>query len=394
MECVSMGRQADIGDDSGEVRLLGTRLMKPIAPLLARLHSAQTGRDRAGNRQLFFDQYASLLLVYFFTPALESLRALQHATNWKQTERKLGLGRTSLGSLSEASRVFDAELLREVVQELARQALPLSQGQEAAALKGLTAVDGSLFRGVSQMAWALWQDEEHRALKLHVHLDVFKNVPVDATVSPGKGSEPARLTDSLQSERLYVIDGGYFQYELLARILAAGSSFVARVQPHIAHEVEVVRELSPAAREAGVTRDVVLSSVGGKNRAQILKHPARLVVVDTIDRHGHPLQLFLLTDRLDLTAELVALAYRHRWSIELFFRWMKSVLKARHLIAHSANGVALQMYAALIVSLLLVLYTGRKPNRRLFETLQFYLLGWVSDDELDTALAQLPSLQP
>jgi Transposase DDE domain len=374
------------------VRLLGTRLMKPIAPLLARLHTAHTDRDRAGNRQLFFDQYASLLLVYFFTPALESLRALQHATNWKQTERKLGLGRTSLGSLSEASRVFDAELLREVVQELARQALPFSRGQEAEALQGLTAVDGSLFRGVSQMAWALWQDEEHRALKLHLHLDVFKNVPVDATVSPGKGSEPAQLAQALEPDRLYVIDGGYFQYELLARILAANSSFVARVQPQIAHEVEEVRELSPAARQAGVTRDVVLSAVGGKHRLQILQPPVRLVVVDTVDRQGRPLQLFLLTNRLDLPAELVALAYRHRWSIELFFRWMKSVLKARHLIARSANGVALQMYAALIVSLLLVLYTGRKPNRRLFETIQFYLLGWVSDDELDAALARLPQV--
>jgi hypothetical protein len=388
-----MSRQGEKGDDSREVRLLGTRLMKPIAPLLARLHAAHTGRDRAGNRQLFFDQYASLLLVYFFTPALESLRALQQATNWKQTQRKLGLGRTSLGSLSEASRVFDAELLREVVQELARQALPLSWGQEAEALQGLVAVDGSLFRGVSQMAWALWQDDEHRALKLHLHLDVFKNVPVDATISPGKGSEPARLGETLEPDRLYVIDGGYFQYELLARILAAKSSFVARVQPQIAHEVEEIRQLSPAACEAGVTRDVVLSTVGGKHRAQILPGSVRLVVVDTVDQQGSPLQLFLLTDRLDLPAELVALAYRHRWSIELFFRWMKSVLKARHLIAHSANGVALQMYAALVVSLLLVLYTGRKPNRRLFETLQFYLLGWVSDDELDAALARLPQLE-
>jgi hypothetical protein len=386
--------QGDPGDDSREVRLLGTRLMKPVAPLLARLHAAHTDRDRAGNRQLFFDQYASLLLVYFFTPALESLRALQHATNWKQTERKLGLGRTSLGSLSEASRVFDAELLREVVQELARQALPLSRGQEAEALQGLTAVDGSLFRGVTGMAWALWQDEEHRGLKLHLHLDVFKNVPVDATVSPGKGSEPGRLAEMLEPDRLYVLDGGYFQYELLARILTAQSSFVARVQPQIAYQVEEVRELTPAARQAGVTRDAVLSTVGGKHRAQILHGPVRLVVIDTVDRDRHPLQLFLLTDRLDLPAELVALAYRHRWSIELFFRWMKSVLKARHLIARSANGVALQMYAALVVSLLLVLYTGRKPNRRLFETLQFYLLGWVSDDELDATLARLPPLEP
>src|SRR5690606_12249875 len=115
---------AETAEDK-EIRLQGTKLMKPVSRLLERLHDAQTARDRAGNRKLFYDQYASLLLVYFFTPALESLRALQHATNWKQTQRKLGLGRTSLGSLSEASRVFDAELLRRVVQELARQATPL-----------------------------------------------------------------------------------------------------------------------------------------------------------------------------------------------------------------------------------------------------------------------------
>ncbi len=71
---------------------------------------------------------------------------------------------------------------------------------------------------------------------------------------------------------------------------------------------------------------------------------------------------------------------------------MKSVLKARHLIAHSANGVALQMYAALIASLLLVLYSRRKLNRRMYETIQFYLLGWVSDEELDAALGRLPEI--
>ena len=68
----------------------------------------------------------------------------------------------------------------------------------------------------------------------------------DATVSRGKGSEPGRLAEMLEPDRLYVLDGGYFQYELLARILTAKSSFVARVQPQIAHQVQEVRELSPA----------------------------------------------------------------------------------------------------------------------------------------------------
>jgi hypothetical protein len=65
-----------VGADEDPVRLQGTRLMKPVSRLLRRLHKVKTSRDRAGNRKLFYDQYASLLLVYFFTPALGSLRAL------------------------------------------------------------------------------------------------------------------------------------------------------------------------------------------------------------------------------------------------------------------------------------------------------------------------------
>ena len=383
---------AGLAEDQS-VGLQGCRLMKPINHLLARLHACQTARDRAGNRKLFFDQYVALLLLYFFTPPLESLRALQQATNWKRIQRKLGLSRTSLGSLSEASRVFDAELLRRILQELASQALPLVQGEEAQLLRGLTAVDGTIFRGVSQMAWALWQDEKHRGLKLHLQFDLLKSVPVDAVISPAACSEPKHLIENLAAHRLYVTDGGYFQYDLLAAILQAGSSFVARVNPQMAYYAQEERTLSEAALQAGVIRDAILSRVGVKKIKKAIDQPLRLVVVKTVDRVGVPIELWLLTDRLDLPAELIALAYQYRWLIELFFRWMKSVLKARHLIAHSANGVALQMYAALIVSLLIVLDTHRKPNRRIYEAIQFYRLGWVSDEELDAAIASQPEIK-
>lgn len=63
--------------------------------------------------------------------------------------------------------------------------------------------------------------------------------------------------------------------------------------------------------------------------------------------------------------------------------------RARHLIAESQNGVTLQMYAALIVSLLIVLRAGRKPTKRTFETIQFYLLGWVTDEEFEAHLSKL-----
>ena len=60
--------------------LKGFKYFKLLTPLLERLHEVGTDRDRAGNRQLFFDHYAALLLFYFFNPVLSSLRGLQQAT--------------------------------------------------------------------------------------------------------------------------------------------------------------------------------------------------------------------------------------------------------------------------------------------------------------------------
>jgi len=367
----------------------GRRMLRPLLGLIDRLHDVGAERDRAGNRKLFYDHYVTILLIYFFNPSLQSLRALQQATEWEKTRKKLGIESASLGSLSEAARVFDADLLRPIVQELAAQAVPLSAGREAEALKGLTAVDGSIFAALPRMAWALWQDADHRGVKLHLHFDVLKGVPADATLTPAACSEGAALSGAIQAGRLYVLDRGYADYELFAKIVGANSSLVGRVKDNTAFVVQEERTVTAAAETAGVIRDVVISRLGTSHHKDHLKRPMRLVIVETIDRDGKTNALWLITDRLDLDADLVALAYRLRWSVELFFRWLKCVLGARHLIAHNENGVTLQMYAALIVSLLIVLRTGRKPTKRTFEMIQFHLLGWVGDEEFDAHVAKL-----
>jgi IS4 transposase len=97
-------------------------------------------------------------------------------------------------------------------------------------------------------------------------------------------------------------------------------------------------------------------------------------------------ELLLVTDRLDLPAELVVLLYKYRWQVELFFKWLKCVMGCRHLVAESEEGVRIQVYAALIAGLLIVLWTKRKPTKGTYLTLQFYFLGWVSDEELEEHL--------
>lgn len=369
-----------------EESLRGFKYFRLLRRLLKRLHKVGTARDRAGNRQLFHDHYVSLLLLSFFNPVIASLRGLQQTSELSKVQKLLGVKRASLGSLSEASNVFDAAPLAEIVRELAGRALPLERGPAAEALRGLTAVDGSLLPALPRMAWALWQDEHHRAAKMHVAFEVLKGVPCDATITPAASSEPEQFRRMLQRGRLYVIDRGYANFQLFRDILDAGSSFVARVKDNTAFTVAREKTTPAVAVSAGVVRDCVLARLGTDRHKDCLQQPVRLVIVRRTKPDGEPEELWLVSDRLDLPAELVALAYRYRWTIELFFHWLKNILGCTHLLSESANGVALQVYAALIASLLIVLWTGCKPTKRTWEMIQFYLMGWATLDELTNHL--------
>lgn len=370
-------------------RLRAVKLVKPLRRALRQIHRAGADRDRAGNRKFFYDHYLALLLLYFINPSLDSLRALQQASNWKTVQRKLGIPRVSLGSLSESVQVFDPALVRPILRELADLARPHLRGREAEALANLTAVDGSIFTALPRMTWALWQDAEHRGVKLHLQFSVAKWVPIDAAITPAACSEPAAMRAMLQPGLLYVNDRGYASFELMRSVLDARSSFITRVKDDIALHVQEERPISPEAAQAGVIRDVILRRLGTAHHKDVVGQPMRLVIVRIVERDGKVTELWLITDRFDLDADLVAIAYRYRWSIELFFRWLKCVLGARHLLSHKQNGVELQVYAALIVSLLIAIRTGSKPTKRTFETIQFYLLGWVSDEEFAEHLERL-----
>ncbi|MFB3105893.1 MAG: IS4 family transposase, partial [Pseudomonadales bacterium] len=289
-------------------RVEGFKFLKLLNNVLHKLHDVATERDRAGNRELHFDQYVSLLLLYFFSPSLTSLRAIQRASELEKVQKITAGKRVSLGSLSEAQRVFDPSLLRNILGDLASQAASLSHGKEAEALKGLTAVDGSLLPALPRMAWALWQDDQHRAAKLHLHFDVFQALPVEATLTEGNGSERHELRSTLQKGRLYVLDRGYLGYEFFQEIIDAEASFICRVKDHAAYRVIEQRPISEQAAEAGVIEDVIVDKLGSDHHKNPLQQPVRIVKVQTQDvrNNGEPVVLVLVTDRLDLDADLVA----------------------------------------------------------------------------------------
>src|SRR6266851_5872963 len=238
--------------------LKGLKYFKVLGSLVERLHDDGTARDRAGNRKLFYDQYACLLLLYFFNPIVQSLRSIQQASTLDKVQRLFGCNRVARGSLSDASRVFDPELLHALIGDLAAQSLPLVHGKEAEALRGLTAVDGSLLPALPKMAWALWLDPQHRAAKMHVHFDVLKGVPIETTVTTANDSEKQQLRATLQPERLYVIDRGYADYQLFQDIIDAKSDFIGRIRENAVGTIVEERPLTAEARAAGVRSDRIV----------------------------------------------------------------------------------------------------------------------------------------
>src|SRR4030095_4515708 len=85
------------------------------------------------------------------------------------------------GTLSEAAQVFDAALLQEVMSELALrvQAQGRTLPEDRQLLEALTAVDGSLLPALPRMTWALWQDRQHRAAKLHLAFAVLRRLSTE-----------------------------------------------------------------------------------------------------------------------------------------------------------------------------------------------------------------------
>jgi Transposase DDE domain len=392
-----------------EADVSGLKYFDRLAPLLARLRDVGCERDRAGNRQLHFDQYCMLVLLYLFNPIVTSLRGLQQASELAKVQKRLGCSRAALGSLSESVTVFDPQRLQEIVLELGAELKPLGRDPRLKDVPGaLAAVDGTLLAALPRLMQAsLLKRTTGSGLvkwRLHTHFEVDRGVPTRIEVTPDGGGahdERAVLERTVQADHTYILDRGYAKFALFNAIVAAGSSYVCRLRDNSDYRVLESRPLTDADRALNVVGDArVEIGLHGKPEAR-LDHQVRLITV-RINPHTSrgkyrggstgPASdglLRICTNLLDVPAEAIALIYLYRWTIEIFFRFFKHVLGCRHLLSHSQKGIEIQTYCAIIACMLISLWTGRKPTLRTYEMICFYLAGMASAEELLAHLAKL-----
>lgn len=381
-----------------------------IASLLEPLHEIGAARDKAGNRSLHMDQYCLLVLMWIFNPVIDSMRGMQQASELDVVRKRLGVGRASLGSLSESVTVFDPEPLAAIAAELGDKLPDRTPEKFQNINKKITAVDGSVFKILAQVGQLAWVPtgggKSSCGYRLHAQFEVFKGIPnrIDLTGSKPKGDADERvvLEKTVEPDRCYLIDRGYQKYTLWNVINAKDSQYVCRLFDSAKWEVESENELSDEAKSKNIVSDQIVRFGTENSRTTPPDHVTRVVVVKVKPHDSRKAKnaqcgpssdgyLRIVTNNLEVPAEIIAALYELRWTIELYFRIIKQLLGCRHLLSHNPAGATIQMYMAIIACIMIMAISGKQPTKRTFEMITFYFLGWASLDELE---AHIKKLQP
>jgi Transposase DDE domain len=339
-----------------------------------------------GNRALHLDHVFVAYLLAFFNPSIRSLRTIEDFSQTQQAQKHLSIPKICRGTLSDFQKIADPQRLGPILQalkaELTRQC---GTGRLPAELhtlhKKILAVDGTFLPAVAEVAWAVKarnqrQGQCHRA-RLDWHVDIRTWLP-ELVVAPDPGqSEPDSAARQLTPGSIALDDRLYLSFDLIAThdqedprsgAVAARAEFVIRRKQEGANAPAIdevqSRPLDADAVAAGVVLDRLVR-LPGFEKATRPRVTLREVVVTAPD--GQPVQL--LTNLLDLPPHGIALLYKNRWQIELFFRWLKCYAHFNHLISHGRDGVLLNFYVVIIGVLLMYLHTNYRPSKYAFALL-------------------------
>ncbi len=336
-------------------------------------------------RQLEEADYLSLFLFGLFNPVVRTTRGLCAASDLERVRQTVCRRHVSLGSFSEAQHLVAPEVLEQVFVELAAELPGQSSADPRLRAHEWLARDGSLFAALPRMSWALYgggRSGTHKAARLHLNYHVLEGKPVRAQLTEGRRCERAVWKEQWQRGEAYIGDRYFAEdYSVLGQLEELASRYVLRLREPAVITVEEELPVSEEDRQAGVLRQA-WARLGATARTR----SARVRVLWLEKKAGREMILLTNVGPDELPAALVVLLYRRRWQIELFFRWIKCLLGCRHWLAESRQGATLQIYLALIAAVLLQLYTGRRPTKRMLELIQFHLLGVVSLEELTWGL--------
>lgn len=220
------------------------------------------------------------------------------------------------------------------------------------------------------------------AVKIHTLIDVKTSIPCFVHITEGAVHD-VRGLDVLEYENggFYVLDRGYFDFKRLFIINLHGAFFVTRPRKNFVFNRAASRKVKKAK---GILCDqtITLSSF-----YPLQQYPIPLRRIKFYDKDTQK-RLVFITNNFELPAEDIALLYKYRWKIELFFKWIKQHLKVKSFWGTSANAVRIQIYSAIITYTLIVVIKNKlKCQLSIYEILQVLSISLLDKEPLKELLS-------
>jgi hypothetical protein len=385
-------------------KVMGRKYVRMLSSYARQLRDEDTAESH-GNRELYLNDVFIVFLISFFTPSIRSLRTIEDFSQTTQAQAHISIRRICKSTLSDFNKLADPKRLEPILHVL-RHEVEKRQNKSgnvsndelpAELLEHLVAVDGTFVPAVSEVTWAIKNcnnhGEQRRRARLDAHVNVGSFVP-EAIVVPEPGeSEADSAISAISDGRIYLYDRGYMSFALLRAHyeetgdeLTERAQFVSRFKPECSNSPKLCcveeRLLTKQDIAAGVISDRIGHFTSDNAKSAGVSSIRFREVIVIFEQDGETKTLRLITNLLDVSATTIAVLYRQRWQVELFFRWLKSYANFSHLICHGREGVQFHLYVAIIGIMLMYLHTGYRPSKYTLVMLELVATGGATIEEI------------
>ncbi|MCD4684052.1 MAG: IS4 family transposase [Bacteroidales bacterium] len=322
-----------------------------------------------GNKYVrYFTCWNQLLcLVFGQLTNRESLRDLIVVIDaHSQKSYHLGFGKTvTRSNLAKANEKRDYKIFEDFAYHLVDLARRKRENDNFEVKGKVYAFDSSTIDLCLSVFWWAKFRKTKGGIKLHTLYDITTQIPAFIHITTATVND-VNAMDYIpyESGAYYIFDRAYVDYERLYKITVLSAFFVVRAKSNLKFR-------RMYSRKVDKTKGVQCDQIGKLTGFYVSKdYPDKLRRVKFYDDETKRTFVFL-TNNMELSAEQIALLYKNRWQVELFFKWIKQHLKIKSFWGTSENAVRIQIYTA-IISYCLVAIVGHdlKIDRSTYEILQ------------------------
>lgn len=334
-----------------------------------------------------------LCMLFGQLTARDSMRDLMLSLEAHQSKYyHFGFGTTvTRRNLGKANERRDCKIFEEFAYTLIEEARKSCyQNDFELEIEGnVYALDSSTIDLCLSIFWWAEFRKTKGGIKMHVLYDIKTSIPSFIYISKASLHDVNILDDfTYEAGSFYVVDKAYVDFARLYKLNCQKAFFVTRAKKNMQFNRMYSR---PIDKMTGVRYDQIGKLMGRNSRKKYPKKIRRIKYYDAENKK----EFIFITNNLELKPEEIALLYKKRWGVELFFKWIKQHLKIKSFWGTTLNAVKIQIYCAVIAYCLVAIVGNKlKVNRPIYEILQILSISLLDKATVKEILTKSSATKP